>query len=129
MKQEFKLIKTFSSRYIVKFYGAFENRKEFILLFEFAKYGDLFSILKKKRRFTEKEAAICISDVLKGLEYLNSLKVVHRDLKLKNVLLVNKKESPRFKLCDFGLSDHIDTIDQSPTTGTIGYIAPEIFSY
>ncbi len=41
---------------------------------------------------------------------------------------MNKKENPRFKLCDFGLSDYIDIIDKSPTSGTIGYIAPEIFS-
>jgi serine/threonine protein kinase len=40
----------------------------------------------KKRIFSEKEAALCIYDILKGLEYLKSIKVIHRDIKLKNIL-------------------------------------------
>ena len=86
LKKELKLLKITNSDYIIKFYGSFETKNEFILLQEYLKDGDLFHDLKKYKYFTEKEAAICIFHILKGLEYLQTKKLIHRDLKLKNIL-------------------------------------------
>ena len=91
----------------------------------------MYDYLKRKRIFTEEEAAHCICDVLKGLEYLKRKGVIHRDIKLKNIILgLEEDEShPKYKLCDFGLSDFTVKADDSPETGTPGYIAPEIFLF
>ncbi len=65
-------------------------------------------------------------DILKGLQHLHARNIIHRDLKLKNVLVQNKEHSTKYKLCDFGFSDFKDAVDNSPETGTPGYLAPEI---
>lgn len=63
--------------------------------------------------------------VLEGLEYLHSQKIVHRDLKLGNIFL---NENMQIKIGDFGLATKIDFVGEKKKTicGTPNYIAPEI---
>lgn len=63
--------------------------------------------------------------VLEGLEYLHSQKVIHRDLKLGNLFL---GEHLVIKIGDFGLATKIDYVEEKKKTicGTPNYIAPEI---
>ena len=57
------------------------------------------------------------------------MKIIHRDLKLKNILYQAKKSKVKFKLCDFGTAEYKENVDSSPKCGTPGYIAPEIFKF
>jgi serine/threonine protein kinase len=67
---------------------------------------------------------------LRAIEYLNSKGIIHRDLKLKNVLVKTKEDSNSlYKLIDFGMSDMRSKIDNSPEIGTPGYLGPEIFKF
>lgn len=63
--------------------------------------------------------------VLDGLEYLHSQKIIHRDLKLGNLFL---SENMCVKIGDFGLATKIDFYGEKKKTicGTPNYIAPEI---
>jgi polo-like kinase 1 len=63
--------------------------------------------------------------VLDGLEYLHSQKIIHRDLKLGNLFL---NENMGIKIGDFGLATRIDFYGEKKKTicGTPNYIAPEI---
>lgn len=85
--------------------------------------------LTKKRYFNEKDAAMCIYQVLQGLKYLKSIHVIHRDLKLNNLLFKNTFDDSDFKICDFGLSDYEKNLENTFVSGTPGYIAPEIFAF
>lgn len=62
-------------------------------------------MIKRKRRFSEHETKHFIIQVLDGLEYLHSQKIIHRDLKLGNLFL---GENMTLKIGDFGLATHID---------------------
>ncbi|KAM3291127.1 serine/threonine-protein kinase STY8-like [Capsicum chacoense] len=64
-------------------------------------------------------------DVARGLSYLHSKKIVHRDVKTTN-LVVDKKG--RIKIIDFGVSrvEASCPIDMTAETGTVGYMAPEV---
>jgi len=66
--------------------------------------GELYKKLKKLKRFKEKDTAILALNMLKGLEYMHDLKIIHRDIKLENVLLISKTKNTEVKLADFGLS-------------------------
>jgi serine/threonine protein kinase len=63
--------------------------------------------------------------MVKALQYIHRHSIVHRDLKLGNILI---SETMQLKLCDFGLSTRISYQGEKKRTvcGTPNYIAPEI---
>ncbi len=66
-----------------------------------------------------------VSQMLQALAYLHRRDVIHRDLKPRNVLVVDEQ----VKVLDFGLSvtrDHVDDQSGGTTAGTLAYMAPEV---
>jgi serine/threonine protein kinase len=79
------------------------------------------------------EAGIIIFQVLKGLEYLHDKGIVHRDLKLENILMAAPEAKARIVLADFGSSRNLPQAQIGPLStigrmftkvGTIDYQAP-----
>ena len=66
--------------------------------------GDLHHHLTKCSHYSEAVAAKLLRQILNGLHYLHSLGVVHRDLKLDNLLLKGSGDNVEVKIADFGLS-------------------------
>tara|TARA_B100001175_G_scaffold292318_1_gene278056 strand:- start:320 stop:1501 length:1182 start_codon:yes stop_codon:yes gene_type:complete len=68
--------------------------------------------------------------ILKGLECIHSKNIIHTDLKLDNILIINSIENIKYdkdiniKICDFGTS-HLTTEKCNFHVGTIDYSAPE----
>ena len=95
------------------------------LVLEFCPGGELFFHLNKKKRFTEGESRIIISELILALEYLHQQNIVYRDLKPENVLV---DLDGHVKLTDFGLS-RIDFSAQDLSQSLCGspeYICPEM---
>ena len=75
-------------------------------------------------RIAEAEAAVYLSDISKTLIYLHRKKIVHRDIKLANILVSNDGKA---KIADFGISASLrDPRLRKTIIGTEGYMAPEI---
>ena len=66
--------------------------------------GDLFDVVHRMRAFSVEDTRIYISQLLLPLEYLHSMSIVHRDLKLENVLVA---QDGALKLTDFGFAKRI----------------------
>jgi len=66
--------------------------------------------------------------VASGIKYLHSMGVVHRDIKLENIMVVNADlPTPALKIADFGLSKLIEPASTAKEqVGTLLYVAPEI---
>lgn len=67
--------------------------------------------------------------MLSGIEYLHSLKVVHRDLKCENVLLAKRGvclQDNVLKICDFGFSAFDHGAGLTDRVGSPDYVAPEV---
>lgn len=85
-------------------YELYESPKCLWIILELVEGGDLLSYLASQKVYTEVIAAKVIKQILQGVHYLHSLGIVHRDLKLDNILLSDTTASADVKIADFGLS-------------------------
>ena len=75
------------------------------IVMEYVGGGSLYShIYIEKTALSVEYSAQLIADISRGLQYLHSINILHRDLKSKNVLLTGPPPVGQAKLCDFGLA-------------------------
>mmetsp|Transcript_61803 Transcript_61803/g.162344 ORF Transcript_61803/g.162344 Transcript_61803/m.162344 type:complete len:312 (+) Transcript_61803:1-936(+) len=90
--------------------------------------GDLQQELDKRRRFSEEQASYIMRQLLEALDYLHEEGVVHRDVKLANIMLEKQGELD-VKLIDFGVATKWDGLEKmSLQCGSITYAAPELLN-
>ncbi|OIT02252.1 PREDICTED: serine/threonine-protein kinase HT1-like [Nicotiana attenuata] len=96
---------------------------------EYLPGGALKSYLIKNRRkkLAFKVVVQMALDLARGLSYLHSQKIVHRDVKTENMLL---DKSRTVKIADFGVArvEASNPNDMTGETGTLGYMAPEVLN-
>jgi calcium-dependent protein kinase len=78
------------------------------------------------QKFSEGDAANCMQNIFKGLNYMHAKQIIHRDIKLENVLLESKNNIRQAKITDFGFSTKCEDLNFFKDYGTPGFIAPEI---
>ncbi|XP_063392808.1 serine/threonine-protein kinase mig-15 isoform X11 [Cydia fagiglandana] len=136
IKLEINVLKKYSNhRNIATYYGAFIKKSppgkddQLWLVMEYCGAGSVTDLVKSTKGQSLKEewiSYIC-REILRGLSYLHSNKVIHRDIKGQNVLLTDNAE---VKLVDFGVSAQLDrTIGRRNTfIGTPYWMAPEVIA-
>lgn len=72
-----------------------------------AQGGELFECIKDMNKFSEPQARHVFRQLLEGVKYLHDHGIVHRDLKLENILVMDVK-TLSIKISDFGLANVID---------------------
>jgi len=87
--------------------------------------GTLLDKVMQQRRFPEAEARRVLLQIARGIEYLHSKGICHRDLKLDNILC-SEEENYRVVICDFGFSKKIRQGLHTGNRGTLEYMAPEV---
>lgn len=93
---------------------------------EYAGGGELFDYIVKKQKLDEKEACRIFQQIISGIEYLQRLNIVHRDMKPENLLL---DHNMNIKIVDFGLSNTYQRNEKLKTAcGSPCYAAPEMIS-
>ena len=128
LQTEIDVMKTSDHPYIVKLYEVWEDSRYIYLVQECCKGGELYNYIDKRRGLTEREAARIFHQILTAVSYLHQNNIVHRDLKLENLLFANEDcDLGLLKLCDFGLSKNfVANKKMMSTLGTPTYIAPEV---
>jgi len=114
---------------ILKMYEFFEDEKRYYIVTDICKGGELFDEIVNRGKFSEKDAAVLMKQVLGCINYCHSNNIVHRDLKPENILLEQNKEFDQIKIIDFGTSlvfDETKKLDEK--LGTPYYIAPEVLA-
>ncbi|OQR70730.1 serine/threonine-protein kinase PLK4-like [Tropilaelaps mercedesae] len=103
----------------------FEDDGFVYLIVEFCQGGEVQKYLEQRGTFDESEARHFLIQVVHGMQYLQSHRILHRDLSLSNLLLTSEKQ---VKIADFGLATQLRFADEKHTTmcGTPNYIPPEI---
>ncbi|XP_031621589.1 protein kinase C-like [Contarinia nasturtii] len=124
--REKRILTRFSKHiFLATFYASFQTPNSLFFVMEFVSGGNLLFHLQKTGKFNEVRAAFYAAEIVIALQFLHSHGVIHRDLKLDNVLL---DQEGHCKLTDFGLSkdEIINGVLTSTYCGTPYYLAPEM---
>eukprot|EP01130_Rhizamoeba_saxonica_P000748 TRINITY_DN10673_c0_g1_i1.p1 TRINITY_DN10673_c0_g1~~TRINITY_DN10673_c0_g1_i1.p1 ORF type:complete len:813 (+),score=144.14 TRINITY_DN10673_c0_g1_i1:38-2440(+) len=121
--EELRIMKKLKHPNIVLLMGACLNHKRQIcIVTEYAGRGDLKHVAPKVKDLS-KRLRFAV-DMAKGLSWLHAMGIVHRDLKLANILVLDDYS---IKICDFGLSmQYVKGVDITRFGGNVKYSAPEI---
>jgi len=126
VKREISILQSLDHPNIIKLYKTIDTVTQLHLVTEFIGTQSLHSYIKPKpsRRLPEAEARKIFTQVIEGLGYLHSLDIVHRDIKLENLLLDSKNN---VKIIDFGFSiENPKDKTLNVFCGTPSYMAPEL---
>lgn len=128
IKQEFDFLKELDHPNLIKVYDMFEAKVDFHIVTDLYGGGDLIDYLEERKKLTEKDVQVFMNKLLSCIEYLHDSKLmVHRDLKLENVLLDEEKDLADMKLIDFGLARHFQQGDTFfELVGSTAYVAPQV---
>ncbi|XP_078177746.1 calcium-dependent protein kinase 4 isoform X1 [Carex rostrata] len=114
---------------IVHFFNAFEDDSFVYIVMELCEGGELLDriLAKKNSRYSEKDAAVIVRQMLKVVAECHLHGFVHRDLKPENFLFKSTTEDSPLKATDFGLSDIISPGKKfHDIVGSAYYVAPEV---
>ncbi|CAF1063352.1 unnamed protein product [Adineta ricciae] len=129
--REAELLSNLHNDYIVKFHESFLENDCLCIVTEFCEGGDLdqrLKELKKQNRTLEEDQVIeWLIQILIAVQYMHKSRILHRDLKARNIFLKNNK----IKIGDFGISRIlVGTMDVATTfTGTPYYMSPEVMKH
>ncbi|KAK0407244.1 hypothetical protein QR680_019101 [Steinernema hermaphroditum] len=124
--KEITIMQQCDSPYVVKYYGSYFKNSDLWIVMEYCGAGSVSDIMRLRRKtLAEPEIRAILRDTLKGLQYLHSLKKIHRDIKAGNILLNMEGHA---KLADFGVAGQLtDTMAKRNTViGTPFWMAPEV---
>lgn len=144
---EAEILKRINHPNIVRIYDHFEFVDQSYLVLELLQGGDLFDAISAANFYDETEAVEMVEDLLQAIAYLHSHRIVHRDIKLENMMVAfvpisntnsnndnrigggppSRRYRQMIKLADFGLAVEIGHHELLFTVcGTPTYVAPEI---
>lgn len=130
LRGELVIMKMFDHPNMVTICEIFEDRESVHLVMKICRGNHLQEYVENNACLNEVQASVMMRDLLRGVSYMHSCHVCHRDLKGENCLLTTHAplERNRMKLCDFGLSKRF-TVGGKELTGKVGshtHMAPEV---
>lgn len=100
--REVQILKTIRHPHVVQLYEIIETPGQLYLVMEYAGGGELFDLIVRRGRLSERQACTIFHQIIAGVERVHALNIVHRDLKPENLLL---DEVGYIKIADFGLGN------------------------
>ncbi|CAK5261918.1 unnamed protein product [Mycena citricolor] len=123
--REIEILDSLRHPNIVRLYDVFETDKFFGIILEYAAGGELFDHILAHRHLKERDAARLFAQLVSGVWYMHQKNIVHRDLKLENLLLDRNRN---LVITDFGFANQFQRKDLLMETmcGSPCYAAPEL---
>ena len=127
---EIKVLQSLDHPSIIKFYKIITEGQFKYIVTEYCSGGNLQSYLLNNTKIPIETRKNWIKTLLSTLLYLKEKNIIHRDLKLSNILLTsNESEESKIKICDFGLCKEIEaTLLTESRVGSPICMAPEVLN-
>ncbi|GJN93942.1 hypothetical protein Rhopal_007001-T1 [Rhodotorula paludigena] len=126
VRREIEVLKLVRHPNIVRLYDVIETEKYIGIVIEYASGGELFDHILAHRYLKERDASRLFAQLISGVAYLHAKGVVHRDLKLENLLLDRNRN---VIITDFGFANRFRDADvdlMATSCGSPCYAAPEL---
>ena len=120
---EKEILSSIHHSFIVNLIYSFQDHDNLYIVMNLFSGGNLRYHLSIKRHFNEEQTKFLISSILIGLEYIHSQNILFRDLKPENLVFDNKGY---LLITDFGIAKRYTINNKKDTSGTVGYLAPEV---
>ncbi|XP_061653104.1 mitogen-activated protein kinase kinase kinase 20-like isoform X1 [Phyllopteryx taeniolatus] len=126
--KEAEILSVLSHKNIIQFYGAVLESPNYGIVTEYASGGSLYEYLSSEQseEMDMEQIMTWAIQMAKGMHYLHAeapIKVIHRDLKSRNVVMTAEKV---LKICDFGASKFLSHTTHMTVVGTFPWMAPEV---
>ncbi|CAF4884026.1 unnamed protein product, partial [Rotaria socialis] len=124
--------------HVLNIFGACIEPNYYAIVVEYMSLGSLFNVLQKKQPHLSWPDRWSIAlQMTKGVNYLHSMSILHRDIKSLNFLMEKAVDGYLIKICDFGLAkirqetsrQTADSHQQRVSVGTLQWKAPEVLKF
>lgn len=124
--QEIQALRALQHPHVIKILDVADNPENVCFIMEFCPGGELRDYVEKQGFLSEEDSRKFFKEISRAVHYVHQKKIIHRDLKLENILLDAQN---RCKIVDFGLSDYVASNERTVTdAGTEAYLAPEVWN-
>ena len=111
--------------FIVNMHYAFQDNNNLYLVMDLLTGGDLRYHCSRYRYFSEEQTRFFLACIIHSLNYIHKNNVIHRDIKPENLVL---DEKGYVCITDFGVAKKNMKDNSSETSGTPGYMCPEVMN-
>ena len=125
IKAERDLLSIMNHPFIINMHFSFQDNDFLYIAMDLLTGGDLRYQIFKQKIFFEEQTKFIISCIILSLEYIHTNNILHRDLKPENLVFDSKGY---LKLTDFGIAKIYRKENNKDTSGTPGYMAPEVMN-
>ena len=125
IKAERDLLSIMNHPFIINMHFCFQDLDFLYIAMDLLSGGDLRYQIFKQKIFYEEQTKFFISCIILSLEYIHSNNILHRDLKPENLVMDSQGY---LRLTDFGIAKIYRKENNRDTSGTPGYMAPEVMN-
>lgn len=128
-RNEIEILQMMSNPYIIRYHHSFVAKGSLCIVMDYAERGDLYEQvklqMKKGEYFDEHLVLYWITQACMGLQHIHDHKILHRDIKTKNIFLTSDGS---IKIGDFGISRVLNSHSQNANSivGAPYYMSPEM---
>lgn len=127
VRNEILMMRLVDSEYVIRLHELYEGENYLYAVMEYIRGKRLFDYIREARIFSERHALYVIKQVLLGLKHLHDRGLIHRDIKLENIMFRSSEKHAKVALIDLGFCvRETACMALTPQCGTPGYTAPEI---